>query len=251
MRLMALVAAGMVIGSPVMAASAGKMVRFGPDSKFSGYFVRPEDTGKWSGKPPYPGLVVIHEWWGLNDSIKGAVDRLAALGYVALAVDLFGKSTSDPAEAFRMVRGLDQTSATTQMLSAGDYLRTRPYVKPDRVGSVGWCFGGGQSLILALNDPKLAAAALFYGRLVTDADEISKIKAAVLGIFGEADTSIPMTDVREFEKALRKAGVRREIYTYPNAGHAFASPTVGEMYRPTDAEDAWRKMVAFLERYLK
>lgn len=232
-------------------AAVGSIVQFGPDSKFMGYLTRPEDIADWEGSPPYPGLVVIHEWWGLNDSLKDMADKLASLGYVTLAVDLFGKTTANPAEALKMVRGLNQLSATTQMMSAASYLRTRPYVIPAKVGSIGWCFGGAQSLILAFNDPKLSAAIIYYGQPVTDPGELKKIKAPILGIFGEADTSIPIEIVRAFEKALEKAGVTHEIYTYPNAQHAFASPTVGPNYRAQDAEDAWRKTIAFLNKHLK
>jgi len=229
----------------------GSAVKFGPDSKFTGYLTRPDYTTCWKGSPPYPGLVVIHEWWGLTDSLKNAADKLAALGYVTLAVDLFGKTAANPAEALKMVRGLDQLSATTQMMSAASYLRTRPYVKPTEVGSIGWCFGGAQSLNLALNDPKLSAAVIYYGNPVTDPDELKRIKAPILGIFGEADTSIPMETVRAFEKALKKAGITHEIYTYPNAQHAFASPTVGPNYRAEDAKDAWEKTIVFLNKHLK
>jgi carboxymethylenebutenolidase len=223
----------------------GSTVKFGPDGKFSGYFFKPAGDGS------FPALVMIHEWWGLNDYVKGAADQLAGDGYVVLAVDLFGKSTTDPAEAFRMVRGLNQLNATTNMLSAADYLRTRPYVNPNKVGSIGWCFGGGQSLQLALNDPKLACAVIYYGQPVTDVGQLGKIKAAIQGVFGEADQSIPMADVDAFKKALRKAEVGYVIYTYPGAGHAFASPTHGPNYRPLDAADAWKKTTEFLSKRLK
>lgn len=220
-------------------------VTFGPGGKYSGYLVRP------TGEGPFPGLVVIHEWWGLNDHIRAQAVRLAEAGYVALAVDLFGKSTTDPQEAMRQSRGLDQQTATTEMLYAANYLRNRPDVRANRVGSIGWCFGGAQSLNLAINDPNLAAAVIYYGRLVTDPAQLRRIRAAVQGVFGEADESIPMATVREFDQALTQARVRHEIHTYPGAGHAFANPSGGDRYKPDAAADAWAKTMDFLQRYLK
>jgi len=240
-----LVTLGFICATIPAAGFRGSVIHYGPDSKFSGYFVKPAGSG------PFPALVMIHEWWGLNDYIKGVADQLAGDGYAVLAVDLFGKSTTDPAEAFRMIRGLNQLTATTNMLSAADYLRTRPYVNPNKVGSIGWCFGGGQSLQLAINDPKLACAVIYYGKPVTDLDELRKIKAAILGLFGEADESIPMSDLDAFKKALQKAEVGYVISTYPGAGHAFANPTHNDSYRPEAAADAWKKTTEFLAKHLK
>lgn len=220
-------------------------VRFGPEGRYSGYLARPVGQG------PFPGLVVIHEWWGLNDNVRGEARRLAETGYAALAVDLFGKSTTDPQEAMRMSRGLDQKAANAEMLAAANYLRLQPFVRADRVGSIGWCFGGAQSLNLALNDPRLRAAVIYYGRPVTDVQELRKINAAVLGIFGEADESIPMNQVDAFQNALAQAGVEHRICTYPGAGHAFANPSRGDAYKPEAARDAWRKTLEFLDTHLK
>ena len=223
----------------------GYTVKFGPDDQYNGYLARPMGDGT------FPGMVVIHEWWGLNDNVKAESDKLAKAGYVTLAVDLFGKSTANPQEAMTMTQSLDQKEATKELLAAADYLRSLPYVEDDRVGSIGWCFGGKQSLILAINDPKLAAAVIYYGKPITDPKELSKIKAAILGIFGEADDSIPMADVNAFKKALTDIGVRNEIHTYPGAGHAFANPTRGDSYKSEAAEDAWKKTLTFLESMLK
>ncbi len=219
-------------------------VQFGPEGRYKGYLVRPTGTG------PFPAVVVIHEWWGLNDNIRSEARKLAEAGYVALAVDLFGKTTSDPQEAMKQVQALDQKAATAEMLAATAFLRSQPFVKPDKVGSIGWCFGGLQSLHLALNDPKLAAAVIYYGKPITDPKELAKIRAAVLGIFGEADESIPMALVHQFVNALAEARVKHEVHTYPGAGHAFANPSGGSRYKPDAARDAWQKTLVFLGRYL-
>lgn len=233
-----------VASGAVSADIQSSTIRFGPNNQYSGYLVKPVGDG------PFPGLVVIHEWWGLNNNIKSESDKLAKAGYAALAVDLFGKSTTDPQEAMQMTQNLNQQAATTQLLAAANYLRALAYVPDDKVGSIGWCFGGRQSLMLAINDPKLAAAVIYYGQPVTDSKELAKIKARVLGIFGEADESIPMSTVNQFKLALTEAGVRHEIYTYPGAGHAFANPTRGDSYKPAAAEDAWKKTLAFFKSTL-
>jgi carboxymethylenebutenolidase len=227
------------------AAVQASDIHYGPSGMYHGYLVRP------SGHGPFPGLVVIHEWWGLNDNIRNEATRLAESGYVALAVDLFGRTTTDPQEAMKLVGGLDQKAATANLLSAAGYLRTQPFVRRDRVGSMGWCFGGGQSLTLALSDPKLAAAVIYYGQPVTDPVQLRKIHAAVLGVYGEADQTIPIEKARTFNRALAEAGIRHEFYTYPGAGHAFANPTRGDSYRPEAAHDAWTKTLNFLTHYLR
>ncbi len=236
----------------VLIASAGAFaqvetstVRFGPDNRYEGYLARPAGAG------PFPGMVVIHEWWGLNDNIRGEARKLAEAGYVALAVDLFGKVATEPAQAREMVANLDQQAATSEMRAAVDYLRSLPYVKKADVGSIGWCFGGRQSLLLAINDPQLAAAVVYYGQPVTSVTELRQIKASILGIFGEADESIPVAEVRKFQEALDLAGVSHQIYTYAGAPHAFANPSGGERYKPKAATDAWEKTLAFLDSHLK
>jgi carboxymethylenebutenolidase len=220
-------------------------IHFGPEGKYHGYLVRP------SGDGPFPAMIVVHEWWGLNDNIRNQATELAKNGYVALAVDLFGKSTTDSDEAMKQVRGLDQKAATAELLAAAEYLRSQPFVKPDRIGSIGWCFGGAQSLNLAINDPKLAAAVIYYGKPVTDPKELAKIHAAILGLWGETDDSIPIASVHEFQEVLTEAGVKNEFHTYPGAGHAFANPSGGHRYNADAAKDAWARALAFLEKHLK
>lgn len=235
----------LVVPVSAQAVIESSEVRYGPRDAYRGHLVRPFGDG------PFPALVVIHEWWGLNDHIRAQAASLAESGYVALAVDLFGKSTTDPQEASRMSGELDPKEAVAALLAAADYLRSRPFVSKDRVGSIGWCFGGRQSLNLAINDPRLAAAVIYYGRPVTESAEISRIRAAILGVFGEADGSIPMDQVRQFQKALADAKVTAEIHTYPGAGHAFANPSRGEAFNAEAAIDAWTKTMTFLEKRLK
>jgi carboxymethylenebutenolidase len=210
-----------------------------------------EDTNGFYAKPSvegsYPGVILIHEWWGLNDNIKDMAELLASDGYIVLAVDLYeGKVAQNQDEARQLTSSLNQTRAVENMKAAVEYLREQGASK---VGSLGWCFGGGQSLQLALNDG-IDATIIYYGRLVDDEDQLSKITWPVLGIFGDKDTSILVDSVNAFDAALDKLNIENEIYIYPNVGHAFANPS-GMNYAPEETKDAWEKTLAFLERHLK
>ena len=156
------------------------------DETVSAYLAVPDSGG------PHPALVVIHEWWGLNDWVKEQAQKFAEQGYVALAVDLYrGKVAYDPNLAHELSRGLPQDQAIRDLKAAFDYLASRPDVRHDKIGSVGWCMGGGFSLLLAVNEPKLAACVVNYGSMPTDKDDIQRIQAPVLGNFGAEDRGIP------------------------------------------------------------
>ena len=231
-------------GAPAAPGQPGSTITFGPQGACRGYFVPGTDGEK------RPGIVMIHEWWGLNDSIKAEAGQYAQMGYNVLAVDLFGKVAATPEEARQQVQGLNQPAATAQLLAAAEYLRALPSSN-GRVGSLGWCFGGGQSLMLAMHDPRLDAVVLYYGQPVTDPQQLAKIRAPLLGHFGEADRSIPLARVEEFEQALNAAVVAHLIYTYPGAGHAFANPTNTAAYQREAAETANKRTAEFLARYLQ
>jgi len=205
-----------------------------------------------AGKGRFPAIAVIHEWWGLNDWVKEQASKLADQGYVTLAVDLYrGKVAATPDEAHELSRGLPQDRADRDLLAAADYLRSLKNVDPERVASIGWCMGGGYSLDLALEDPRLAATVINYGHLVTSVDSMKKIHASILGIFGGQDRGIPVADVRSFEQQMKQLGKPIEIVIFPDAGHAFENPNNKTGYRAEDAAEAWAKTVAFLERTLR
>lgn len=211
----------------------------------NGYLARPAGAG------PFPGLVVIHEWWGLNEQIKGLAEKLAGEGYVALAVDLYrGRVTADPTEAHELMRGLPEDQAIRDLEGAVAYLRGRSDVRKGRIGSIGWCMGGGYSLALAIHQPDLAACVIYYGRLATDPNILGQINAPVLGLFGEEDRGIPPSAVRAFERAMQERGRQVEIHMYADAGHAFANPE-NPSYRKGAADDAWNRTMAFLAKFLK
>jgi carboxymethylenebutenolidase len=205
-----------------------------------------------AGKGPFPALVVIHEWWGLNDWVKEQASKLADQGYVTLAIDLYrGKVATTADEAHEIMRGVPQDRATRDLLAASSYLRSRKNVDPRRVGSIGWCMGGGYSLDLAVNDPKLKVAVINYGHLAADDATLKKINAAVLGIFGGQDRGILPADVKKFESRLKALGKTVEIHIFADAGHAFENPNNKQGYRADDAAQAWKLTVDFLRKHLK
>jgi carboxymethylenebutenolidase len=229
----------------------------------SGYLVYPATSSSLSIKNnttannhhTLPAVVMIHENKGLNDNIKNMAILLAKDGYVVLAVDLFnGEVTTDQKRASELSQAIrdNPESAITNLKSAVKYLASLPNVNPEKIASLGWCFGGQQSLQLALNseDHPLAATVIYYGRLVTEPETLSQIKWPVLGIFGDQDESIPVPTVEQFEQALTKNGITNEIYIYKGVGHAFANPS-GENYAPNETQGAWHKTVSFLNKYLK
>ena len=225
--------------SVVYATVAGKPVH--------GYLARPQNV-----KGPLPAVIVIHEWWGLNDNIRHMADRLAGEGYVALAVDLYGgHSATTPAAAQALMKQVfaHTADAKSNLRQAYDYLHAKQ--EAPRIGVIGWCFGGGWSLQTALMLPdKIDATVMYYGRPVNDVSALSKLKGPLIGFFGEEDHGITVADVNAFQAALKQAHVNAEIHEYPHAGHAFANPS-GRNYRADAAKDAWTRTVRFFKRYLQ
>jgi carboxymethylenebutenolidase len=210
-----------------------------------------------AGKGPFPGIVVIHEWWGLNDWVKEQASKLADQGYVTLAIDLYrGKVATTPNEAHEFMGGVPQDRAKRDLQAAFNFLQSQPNIKKDRIGAIGWCMGGGYSLGLALQEPKLAADVINYGvydyaSLAKDQAAIKKINAPIMGFFGAQDRGIPTDDLKKFWDQLSKLGKKADFSIYPNAGHAFENPNNKDGYRPKDAQDAWKKTVAFFASTLK
>lgn len=202
------------------------------------------------GKPPFPGVVVIHEWWGLNGHIQHWADRLAADGYAALAVDLYGGQVADNAEdAKRYMLAVDEAKSLAILKRAHAFLKEDPRVKATKRGCIGWCFGGGWSLKQAIATPDLDAAVMYYGMPVLDPAQLKAIRAPLLGIFANRDTYITPEKVDEFAKALDAAGVKHKILRY-DADHAFANPS-GAKYDEKAAGAAWAEARAFLAEHLK
>lgn len=209
-------------------------------SDVTGYYSQPSSEGD------FPGVIMIHEWWGLNDHIKEMADKLAEQGYRVLAVDLFGTVAETPDQARTQVTQFDQQKGLQNLKAAYDYLKTSEDTK---IASLGWCFGGAQSLRTALNND-IDASVIYYGNLVTETEQLSSLNAPVLGIFGREDTSIPVESVNDFKSALNEIGIQNDINIYDGVGHAFANPS-GNNYSEVETIDAWNKTLNFLETNLK
>lgn len=212
-----------------------------------GYLARPKGAAG-----PLPGLIVIQEWWGLNDNVRAMTDKLAGEGYVALAVDLYeGKlgTTADEARALMEKSLGDFPRLMSHLAQARSYLAKE--AKATKIGSLGWCFGGAMSLqgAIALGDD-LDAVVVYYGSTVTDPKELAKISAPLLGLFGGADTGIPLDGVRTMEAELAELGKAATIVVYDGAGHGFANPS-GQSWDPAAADAAWKRATAFLAEHLR
>jgi carboxymethylenebutenolidase len=224
------------------------------EAELVGFLARPAVDDPADPEPEdRPAVIVIHEWWGLNDNIRDMARLLADDGYVALAVDLYGADepaqTSEDAQRM-MGEAMDRPEALeANIRQAYDYLVETE--NASRVAVIGWCFGGMWALRTAIMlGDDLDAAVIFYGQVERDRDRLAQVRAPVLGIFGEADGSIAVEDVRRFERTLEEEGRTVEIHIYEGAGHAFANPS-GRRYEPEAAEDAWRRTEAFLRRHLQ
>ena len=177
------------------------------------------------GNGPFPGLMVIHEWWGLNDWVKDQASKLADQGYAALAIDLYrGKVATTPDLAHELMRGVPDDRAARDLHEAVAFLKSQAEVKKDRIGAIGWCMGGGYALDVALQEPDLTAVVINYGHLADDKDDLKRLTLRFLGIFGGQDRGIPTDDVKKFEQALKDLGKNPEIHIYPEAGHGFQNP---------------------------
>jgi len=204
------------------------------------------------GAGPHPALILIHEWWGLNDWVKQQAAGYAAKGYVTLAVDLYrGKVATTPDLAHELSRGLPQDQGVRDLTAAMTYLAGRKDVAHDRIGAVGWCMGGGYALQLAIASPALKAVAINYGSLATDKASLAQIHAAVLGNFGGQDHGIPPESVHAFQAAMQSLGKPVDAKIYPQAGHAFENSTNQAGYRADDAQDAFARMDRFFAQKLR
>jgi carboxymethylenebutenolidase len=223
----------------------------------TGYLVYPvsSEKGQTTNETKLPAVIMIHENKGLNDHIKNMANLLAQQGYVVLAADMFnGEVVTEQNDSRRLTQAVrsNPENAINNLQAAVEYVSSLPNVDPSRIASMGWCFGGGQSLQLALNsqDHPLAATIIYYGSaLVTDNSNLSKIKWPVLGVFGDQDRGIPVDKVNEFKATLDEVGVPNKMYIYKGVGHAFANPS-GDNYAPEETQDAWEKTLAFLKKYL-
>jgi carboxymethylenebutenolidase len=198
-----------------------------------------------AGQGPFPAIVVIHEWWGLNANIEHWADRLAAAGWAALAVDLYGGVVAtDRDGAMAAMKSVDEAKAKKVLDDAIAFVGSDPRIKATRRAVIGWCFGGGWSLQTGLAHHELDGVIMYYGQLETDPAKLAGVKH-LLGVFGNKDKGIPPAEVDKFEAALKEAKVPAEIRRY-DAEHAFANPS-NPVYDEASAGDAWQHVLAFLD----
>ena len=199
-----------------------------------------------------PALIVIHEWWGLNDNIRAVAERLAGEGYVTLAVDLYGgRSASEPKEAIALMQELnsDETTGRENLAAAYAYLANE--MRAGKIGVIGWCLGGRWSLQAALRLPEdIDAAVIYYGGVTDDKAQLETLQMPILGLFAGDDPVVPADTVVAFEKALAELGKDADIHIYPEAKHAFANPS-GLDYDAAAADDAWQRTTSFLAEHLQ
>lgn len=207
-----------------------------------GWLARPADGGA-----ELPAIIVIHEWWGLNENIRQMTERLAGEGYVALAVDLYrGERAEVPREAMRLSQGLAQDTGPADENLRQAYRYLEQVQGAPRIASIGWCLGGRWTLRTALLFPQeLSAAVIYYGSVRAEPEELATLEMPVLGIFAELDRIVPVPQVEAFREQMDSLGKQADIRIYPGVDHAFANPSGGE-YDEAAAEDAWRRTVEFL-----
>ncbi len=211
-----------------------------------GYLARPSGTGPW------PGLIVIQEWWGLDDQTKSIADRFAAAGYLAFSPDLYHGELAqlgDGEKAMSLVQKYGP-GAPGELQGVFDALRAHPDCS-GKVGSVGFCFGGRMSLLLGTLRPVDAICTFYGGGMQQAFDQIrAHLRAPVLGLFGDADQSIPVGTVEQFDQLLGEIGVEHEVVVYPNSGHAFFRDSDPKVYKPEASKDAWERVTRFFGKNL-
>jgi carboxymethylenebutenolidase len=218
-------------------------VNGGPDVR--AYVAKPEGQG------PFPAVIMIHEFFGLNESIVSKADLLAQEGYLVVAPDTFrGSTTSWIPRAIYQVVTTRPEAINADLDSVYAWLESRPDVDAARIATAGFCYGGRASLSYSLHNPRLAATVIFYGSPETDPAILKTLPGPVLGIFGSADQSIPVDEVKSFDAALTQAGVPHEITIYEGQPHAFVHDAAGIQAGGAQGQ-AWKQMLAFLDANLK
>jgi carboxymethylenebutenolidase len=221
------------------------MVEFACEGRnIKGYFVQSKAKGK------RPALIVIQEWWGLNDHIKSVAERFADEGYFVLAPDLYeGVSTKDAEEAGRLMQGLEQKEGLAILHAAVDFLKSQEEVIQDKIGVTGFCMGGTYALLLACHHESIKASAPFYGDVPAD-DVLENLMAPVLFIGAENDFWITKDKMQRLSSALTKFNKVGEVKIYKGVGHAFFNDTRPEAYDDNSAQDAWKSVNEFFRKYL-
>jgi carboxymethylenebutenolidase len=212
----------------------------------SGYLAKPSSSGPW------PALIVIQEWWGLDPQTQSIADRFAAIGYLAFAPDLYHGELAklgDGQKAAALVQKY-APNAPAELEKVYDAIKGLAECT-GKVGSVGFCFGGRMSLALGINRPLDAICTFYGGGMQQLFDQLGSLKSPVLGLFGDKDMSIPVGTVEQFDQLLGKIGVHHEVIVYPDSGHAFFRDSDPNVYKPEAAKDAWTRVTKFFAANLR
>lgn len=229
------------------AANTGRMIEFAANGDHApGYLVQPDGDG------PFPAIVVIQEWWGLDDHIKDVAERFAAEGYIALAPDLYrGEVALEPDDARRLAMELELDQALVDIQGAVNYLIALDNVAPKKAGVIGFCMGGRLTMLMSYRGTDVGAAVSFYGGgLEPSDDDLRAISVPLLGIYGEKDQGIPLDRIHAWDRKLDEFDKVHEIHIYDGAEHAFFN-NERPAYHPEAAADSWERTKAWLARYLK
>lgn len=212
-----------------------------------GYLARPTAPAD----RPQPALIVIHEWWGLNDNVRGEARRLAAEGYVTLAVDLYaGQTATEPPAAARLAGELSRNPVPAEDNLRQAYRYLDQTIRARKIGTIGWCLGGRWSLRAALLLPEqVDATVIYYGTVTVPEADLARLKMPILGLFAANDRVVPLPTVQAFQETMARLGKTADVQIYAGADHAFANPS-GTAYQAVAAEDAWRRTLSFLDRNL-
>jgi len=234
-----------------MAALKDMMVQYPGD----GVTVRAYLVGQ-QGGARRPAVIVVQEWWGLNDHLKDIARRLAQEGYVAIVPDLYSRlgnqvvPNGNPDLAGKLMSSLKQEDGLKDLQATIAYLKTLPEVDAGRIGVTGFCMGGSYALMLPCVSQDIKAAVPFYGQVPSPDAPLQKLACPVLYIYGEEDGWITKSDVQRLAQALKRYNKPGEIKTYPGAPHAFFNDTRKDVYRPAEAKDAWARALTFFKQHL-
>ena len=225
--------------------ATGEMITFEVNGKETdGYLARPAEG------EDLPALIIVHEWWGLNEHTKDIARRYAGEGFIAFAPDLYDRTvTRDQQEASRLMKALDPERGLEILNAAVERLSTVDGVDANRVGVTGFCMGGSYALLLACRNDRIRAAAPFYGDIPGD-EEIARLSAPVLFIGASEDQWITPEKMEGLRESLARHGKRGEVKIYEGANHAFFNDTRPEVYDPEAAADAWRRVLDFFRTTL-
>ena len=229
---------------------ASETVQFTSDTfTMKAFLAHPSRT-----QAPSPAILILHEWWGLNDHIKDIARRFADAGYVALALDLYSrlgsKVTKDPQEAASLMNALSSQATLRDLNAATRYLKEQPFVDPLCLGIVGFCMGGTLALTQATHNTDLKAAVIFYGK-VPLLESLAKLVCPILYHYGANDSWVTKQEVDRLRQGLTEYGKPGDIAVYPNGEHAFFNDTRPEVYRKEEATQAWQRTLQFFADHMR